>query len=149
MALASTHGIETRIETNEHLSSAANRLQSQAALFSTQKIVEKIEAFATANNKKVLYVLSFPPTTVARRIQEGARWDQSFVDYLIRKKLPFVDMMDVHLKDFAKYKVDVKDYPAGVSNRRGDFTYPLVFEVGYRQMNRKCHLVHFHCKSLP
>jgi len=73
MALASTHGIETAIETNQHLSDTANELQSHAALFSSQKIVEKIEAFARANGKNVLYVLSFPPTSVARRIAEGKR----------------------------------------------------------------------------
>jgi len=124
MALASTHGIETSIETNEHLSNTAYELQIQAALFSTQKIVEKIEAYARANDKKVLYVLSFPPTSVARRIKEGKRWDQPFVDFLKRKKVPFVDMMEVHLRDFEQYKIDVKDYLAqyyiGHYNPRGN-----------------------------
>ena len=124
MALSATHGIETSIETNEHLSDAAAKLQREAALFSTQKIVDKIEAYAKANKKKVLYVLSFSPTTVARRIQEGNRWDQPFVDFLKEKKLPLVDLMDVHLNDFAKYKVSVKDYLAqyyiGHYNPRGN-----------------------------
>ncbi len=124
MALASTHGIETSIETNEHLSQAASKLQSEAALFSTQKIIEKIEAYANANDKKVLYVLSFPPTSVAKRIQEGTRWDQSFADFLERENLPFIDMMDVHLNDFAKYEIDVKEYLAqyyiGHYNPRGN-----------------------------
>lgn len=110
LALASTHGIETSIETNEHLSQVANQLQNEAALFSTMKIVELIEAYAHAHGKKVLYVLSYPPTTIATRIQEGRRWDQSFVDFLKQKKLPLVDMMDVHLADFEKYKVGVKEY---------------------------------------
>jgi len=124
MALASTRGIETSIETNEHLSNTAYELQIQAALFSTQKIVEKIEAYADENGKKVLYVLSFPPTSVARRIKEGKRWDQPFVGFLKRKNLPFVDMMEVHLKDFEQYKIDVKDYLAqyyiGHYNPRGN-----------------------------
>ena len=42
--------------------------QARAAPF-----LEQIEAFARANGKKVLYVLSFPPTAVARRIAEGKR----------------------------------------------------------------------------
>ena len=124
MALASTHGIETTIETNEHLSDAANQLQRQAALFSTQKIVDKIEGYAQANGKKVLYVLSFPATTIARRIKEGTRWDQSFVDFLNHRNLSFVDMMDVHLSDFEQYKIDVKEYLAqyfiGHYNPRGN-----------------------------
>ena len=110
MALASTHGIETSIETNQHLSQAANQLQSQSALFATQKIVEKTEAYAKANGKKVLYVLSFPATSIARRINEGNRWDQSFVNFLDEKKLPYVDLMEAHIKDYAQYKISVKDY---------------------------------------
>lgn len=110
MKLASTHGIETSIETNDHLSAAAHQIHQQAALFSSEKIVEKIEAFASANGKKVLYVLSYPATTIARRINEGTRWDQSFVDYLKRKKLPFVDLMQAHLDDFSQYRIDAKQY---------------------------------------
>ncbi|MGD8499386.1 MAG: SGNH/GDSL hydrolase family protein, partial [Phycisphaerales bacterium] len=100
MALASAHGIETSIETNAHLSQAAHQLQAQSALFATQRIVEKIEAYARANDKKILYVLSFPATSIARRIREGRRWDQPFVDFLKRNNLPFVDMMEAHLRDF-------------------------------------------------
>lgn len=110
MELASTHGIETSIETNQHLSQAANQLQSRSALFATQKIVEKVEAYAKANGKKVLYVLSFPATSIARRINEGKRWDQSFVDFLDKKNLPYVDLMEAHLKDYEKYRISVKDY---------------------------------------
>ena len=123
-ALATTHGIETSIETNEHLSKAANDLQIRSALFATQKIVEKIEAFANANDKKVLYVLSFPPTSIARRVREGTRWDQPFVDFLKQKNLPFVDLMDSHLQDFEKYKINAKEYLAqyfvGHYNPRGN-----------------------------
>ncbi len=110
IALASTHGIETSIETSERLSQTANAIQNQAALFSTQKIVEKIEAYAQANGKKVLYVLSYPATTIARRIREGKRWDQSFVDFLQKRNLPYVDLMEAHLADYAKYKVSAKEY---------------------------------------
>lgn len=110
MALASTHGIETSIETNEHLSRTADRLHSEAALFASRKIIEKIESFARAQGKKVLYVLSYPPTSIARRIKEGTRWDQPFVDYLHRQGLPAVDLMEAHLKDYAKYKIGIKNY---------------------------------------
>lgn len=138
MALASTHGIETSIETNAHLSQAAHQLQAQSALFATQKIVEKIEAYARANDKKVLYVLSFPATSIARRIKEGRRWDQSFVDFLKRKDLPFVDLMEAHLQDFAKYKIDVKDYLAqyyiGHYNPRGNLFCAFALKNALVQM---------------
>ena len=109
-ALSTTHGIETSIETNEHLSKTADELQTQSALFSTQKIIEKIEAYGHANGKRILYVLSFPATTIAKRMKEGTRWDQPFVDFLRRRRLPYVDMMDAHLADFEKYKISAKEY---------------------------------------
>ena len=112
MALASTHGIETTIETNEHLSQAADDLLQRAALLSSQKIVEKIEIWAKRNGKKVLYVLSFPPTSIAQRIKEGTRWDQPFVDFLKAKQLPVVDLMEEHLADFDKYKIGAREYLA-------------------------------------
>jgi hypothetical protein len=110
MALTSTHGIETSIETNRHLSRVAHELLSKAALFSTQKIVEKIEAYAKRNDRKVLYVLSGPASLVARKIREGTRWDQPFVDYLKRKNLPTVDLIDLHVKEFQQYKISPKEY---------------------------------------
>ena len=110
MALSSTHGIETAIETNDQLSQAANELQTRAALFATEKIVEKIEDYAKANSKKVLYVLSYPPTSIARRIDDGKRWDQPFVDFLKNRNLPVVDLLEAHLADYGKYKISVKDY---------------------------------------
>ena len=124
MALASTHGIETAIETNEHLSNTANAIHRKAALFSTEKIVEKINDFAQSHGKQVLYVLSYPASTIARRINEGTRWDHSFVDFMKRKNLPFVDLMDAHVMDFRQYKVDAKTYFAqyfiGHYNPRGN-----------------------------
>jgi hypothetical protein len=138
MALASAHGIETSIETNAHLSQAAHRLQAQSALFATQRIVEKIEAYARANDKKILYVLSFPATSIARRIREGRRWDQPFVDFLKRNNLPFVDMMEAHLRDFVKYKIDIKDYLAqyyiGHYNPRGNLFCAFALKDALVQM---------------
>lgn len=110
--LSTTHGIETSIKTNWHLPTAAKTLHDKAALFSTERIVEKIEAFAKSKGKKVLYVLSYPASTIARRIKDGTRWDQTFVDFLKRKKRPVVDLMQSHLQDFAKYKIDAKQYLA-------------------------------------
>lgn len=108
--LASTHGIETTVETNDHLSAAANELQNKTALFATEKIVELIEDYAAQHHKKVLYVLSFPATTIARRINEGKRWDQTFVDFLDQRGLPYVDLMQAHLDDFARYKLSPREY---------------------------------------
>ena len=99
-------------------------MHNRSALYATQRIVERIEAYASATGKQVLYVLSFPAGSIARRIEEGKRWDQSFVDFMNRRNLPCVDLMEAHMEDFAQYKIGLKDYLAqyfiGHYNPRGN-----------------------------
>jgi len=110
MDLSQTHGIETRVSRSESLDNAADELFTNAALYSTMRIVDKVEEFAKANEKKVLYVLSHGASKVAKRLEEGTRFDQPFVDFLVDRKLPFIDLMDSHLADYEHFKISVKDY---------------------------------------
>jgi len=110
MMLSKTHGIETRIDTNETLSKAADTLHRQAGLFSTEKIIEKIDSFAKKNNKKVLYILSYPARYIARSYKEGSRWDQSIIDFIQHKKLPCLDLYQEHINEFRMFKGAIEDY---------------------------------------
>ncbi len=124
LKLATTHGIVTRIDTAEGLSQTADALHHQSAYFASQKIVEKVDAFAKQHGKKVLFVLSYPPKSVQRFVKEGVRADQPFVDFMKQRGVPFVDLMEAHMADFAFYKGDIKDYLAkfwvGHYNPRGN-----------------------------
>lgn len=108
--LATTFGINTKIDDAKSISSVAHTMHTRAALYASKRIVELIEEFAEKNNKKVLYVLSFGSYDIARMIKEGGRFDQEFVDFMKKKKLPYVDLMDAHVKDYSKYKMSVEDY---------------------------------------
>ncbi len=110
MNLATTHGINTKIEDSETLIETANDLHNRSAIFASEGIVEKVEKFAKENNKKVLYVLSFPAGSIVRYVEEGKRWDQPFVDFMKSKGLPFVDLMDIHVKEYSQFKFSIKDY---------------------------------------
>ena len=110
MDLVRTHGINTRVDRSKTASTTARELHTKAALTASMKIVEWTEAFAKQHGKKVLYVLSFNARNIARRIREGTRFDQPFVDFLKKKNLPFVDLMAAHVRDYAPFKVDVKTY---------------------------------------
>ncbi len=138
MALTATHGVETSIETNKHLSDTAAKLHREAALFATKRIVEKIERYAKVNNKKVLYVLSFGATALAQAIREGTRWDQPFVEFLRSKNLPVVDLLEAHLKDYAKYRIAAKEYLAqyfvGHYNPRGNHFCAFAIKDRVREM---------------
>ena len=108
--LATTHGINTRIDAGDHMNEAAQQVFTEAALFSTMYIVDKVENFARDRGKRVLYVLSYPPKRIAQRIKEGTRPDQPFVDFLAAKNLPVVDLMEAHVADYAQFSVPVDDY---------------------------------------
>lgn len=110
MQLSKTHGIETRVESNDTLSGVADKIHRKAGLFSTQKILEKIEEYARMNQKKVLYVLSYPSSYIGQFIAEGSRWDQPFIDFLKNNSFPFIDLAQAHYEDYKAFKLDTKEY---------------------------------------
>ncbi len=108
--LATTFGINTKIDDAGSISKVAYEMHIKSSLYASMRIVELVEKFAKKNNKKVLYVLSFGSYDIAKMINEGTRFDQEFVSFMKKKKLPMVDLMEAHKKDFAKYKLSVEDY---------------------------------------
>ncbi len=110
MDLASEHGIDTEMDSSEKLVKTADILYKRAAIFASIRIVEKVEEFAAANGKRVLYVLSFRSNSIAKRIGEGYRFDQEFVDFLQSKRLPYVDLMEAHTAEFAQFKTSIEEY---------------------------------------
>ena len=108
--LASKHGIEASITSGEGLVKTASLLYDRAAIFASMRIVEKVEDFAAENGKKVLYVLSFRSGSLAKKVNEGCRFDQDFVDFLKSRQLPFIDLMEAHMAEFAKFNTSIEDY---------------------------------------
>lgn len=123
--LAQTFGINTRIDSVQNMNISAHELHTRASIFASMRIVDLVEKFAKENDKKVLYVLSANSIDVARMAREGKRFDQEFVDFMKQSKLPYVDLLETHMADFAKYKINVdeylKQYYIGHYNPRGNF----------------------------
>ena len=109
-ALSQTHGIETSLDSNATMSNVVSAYHRECALFSTEKIIDKIEQFAAENNKKVLYVLSYPAGYLAEAHEKGRRWDQSIIDFINSKKLPLVDLGQTHFDEFNQFSIKLKDY---------------------------------------
>lgn len=74
------------------------------AIFASTKIVQRVQEFARENNKQVLFVLSFGVYNLKQFIETGKRFDQAMVDYLHQQQLPYVDLMQAHAADAARFK---------------------------------------------
>ena len=109
-ALTQTHGIETSLDSNATMSRVVSAYHRECALFSTERIIEKIEQFAAENNKKVLYVLSYPAGYIAQAHTEKQRWDQRIIDFINAKNLPLVDLGQAHFDEFSQFSIGLKDY---------------------------------------
>ena len=87
--------------------------------------MKQILKYADLHNKKVLFIVSYPASSIAEYIEKGKRWDQPFVDYLKNSNISFVDLAEEHKKDFEKYKIGMKEYLSqyfvGHYNPRGKF----------------------------
>ena len=89
--LATTFGINTKIDDAGSISKAAYEMHIKSSLYASMRIVELVEKFAKKKKKKVLYVLSFGSYDIAKMINEGTRFDQEFVRF-IKKKQFFVEI---------------------------------------------------------
>jgi len=132
MDLAHQHGMEVHIDSPEMLSQTVESLYTRAGLFATTRIVEKMEEFAAAHHKKILYVLSFGTGNVAKVMRGQRRFDYQFVEFLRERKLPYVDLLEAHLTDFATFNMSIEDYLArywiGHYNPLGNFFTAFSFK---------------------
>jgi len=110
LSLTQTHGIETSLDSNTTLSKVISTYHRECALFSTQMLIEKIEQFAAENNKKVLYILSYPAGYLAQAYENSERWDQSFIDFMKSRELPFVDLGQAHFDEYKQFNIGLKEY---------------------------------------
>jgi hypothetical protein len=113
------------------LQAKARGLLDKYSLRATQYILEKSQAFAKQNGKKLLVVLFDPYRAMAEMHRSGTRYDQPIVDFLVREKFNYFDMNEVHLRDFKKYNLPyneyMKEYFIGHYSPRGNhfFAYSI------------------------
>lgn len=108
--LAAEHGIPVDIKSRKQLVQIADKVFMKAALYATTRIIELAEEFASANDRKILWVLSYSHPRVIERLKKGSRFDQSVVDFLDRKGLPYVDALEAHASDYAMFSITPEEY---------------------------------------
>ena len=83
---------------------------TRAALFGSMRIIDKVAEFAEKRKTKLLIVLSYGTRAITKAFRDGRRFDQEFVDYLQNLGLPYIDLLEAHKADFAKFSVGLEDY---------------------------------------
>ena len=123
--LARRHSLDAPIDRGRPAGQIADELYTRAGLLATQKVIDWVVAFAKKADKRVLFVLSFGSGHVARHLRQTPRFDQSIVDFLNKKGLPYVDLLEAHAADYAQFSASVGDYLkryyVGHYNPRGNF----------------------------
>jgi hypothetical protein len=106
-------------------------LLDRYSLRATQFILGKTREFVTQNGKKLLVLLFDPYRGMSEMLKSGTRYDQEFIDYLVKERFGFFDMNEVHLRDFKRYSLSFDEYKKlyfiGHYNPRGNhfFAYSV------------------------
>lgn len=119
--------------TPEATKASAGRLLHTYGVRVGMKIMEKTQAFAKANGKKLMVLLSYPMQSVMAACSGtpfvpgpgNTDWHpQEFKDFLTAQNIPWVDSLPVHVAEFQQFKLTpieyVKRYYIGHYTPRGN-----------------------------
>jgi hypothetical protein len=95
---------------NSDLHAEARALLDRYAQRATLFILDKAREFASQNGKKLLIVLNDPYRALPQMIRGEPRYDQGLADYLVKEKMDYFDMNEVHLADFRASHLSYEDY---------------------------------------
>lgn len=73
-------------------------------VFASLWVLDRVREFAKQHGKTVLIVLSYSARAIAQFLHKQVRLDQPLIDYLKQASLPYVDLIEVHAADAAKFK---------------------------------------------
>ena len=87
-------GVTVPARAADDIGAAVEAVFTEAALFSTQYVVELVERFCADNGIELAFVLSYREASIRSVLAGGERFDQGFVDWLKRRPHPVVDMSE-------------------------------------------------------
>ncbi|MDD4889222.1 MAG: hypothetical protein PHU85_04775 [Phycisphaerae bacterium] len=87
-----------------------DRLYDAYAWASTGHIVRMAKQFAESRGKRLMILLSYSASEVARALSGAPRRDQSLVDDLAKVGLPIVDILARYRTDYAAFRLTPEDY---------------------------------------
>ncbi len=95
---------------DETLKGNISQLRDAYGFAATKYILKKSKQFADKNNKNLMIVLFDPYKVTKSLINDGTRYDQGIVDYLVDNNYNYFDMNVVHAEDYKSFNLSVDDY---------------------------------------
>jgi hypothetical protein len=100
----------TDFSSPEATSATARSLLQTCALHSSMYIVDKARAFAAAEEKEFMVLLSYPAPDVIHACQNRRRFDQILIDYLKEEGIRFFDSLHAHVEEFKLFNCSPEEY---------------------------------------
>jgi len=95
---------------NEKIKKTAEALKNKYSFDATKYILKKTKEFCKENGKELMLV-HFDPYGVFKPMVNGeARYDQEVMDFIRENGFLFFDMNEVHVEDFKKFNLSMKEY---------------------------------------
>lgn len=125
-AAAEGFGLATSGEGEEsNLAKRLHQLHTQAAVFSTIKILEMADRYVRESGKELLVILSYDRKNVKSYLRGEKPFDQRLLDYLRKHSYSYLDLREAHLAEFKTFKQDedayLDRYYIGHYNPAGNF----------------------------
>ncbi len=126
VAMAESLGATAELE-NAESDAELYRLHTEAALLASRHVVALTEQFVEAQAKKLMLILSFSRRSVADALAGKPSFDRTFLDWLVDKDYPVIDLREAFVADYAMSKADIDTYLdrfyIGHHTPAGNFTF--------------------------
>ena len=109
-AIAEFFGVDVDLRNPRRASADAKLLRTTYGLRSTEYVLDQMRPWIDSRGKKLMVLLSYSTRTVPLAIQGQTRFDQTFLDYLEREKILYVDMLKKHVEDYAAFRLTPQEY---------------------------------------
>jgi hypothetical protein len=108
--IAEALGMKADLRTPETRTAEALKLHHAYGQQSTMYLVDKFQAWANENDRKLMVMLSYDVPTVQTYINTGERFDEAFVDYIAKSGTTYVDTLPMMGKEYEDYSCDVDTF---------------------------------------
>jgi hypothetical protein len=109
-AVAEALGIKVNLRDASTRRAEAARLRQAYGFRSTEFLLDKLIPWVEEHGRKLMIVLVYSPNELLSCLTGNNRFDEIFLDYLRRKGIKPVDILERHKVDFSDFRIPAQKY---------------------------------------